>query len=341
MNEYIYLDVFANKDKSNPISRSISPCGIKTLLNIIGLGASNNLLTKLINMYGTHYDMIEYLKKMDNMNDSKDIKLYNGLFVMNSSLLLSRFKNNIEKYVELNNLSDYNLEKLNGLIKKNTDINNFFKQEEIDNAVFILLNTMVFKDDWVNKFNIMDTHQTLFNSYDGSLKNVQMMYQENNLNCCIANDIQAVKLPFTNGAYAEFIMGLPSNVDSNNIKNISYRINKCKLYLPKFKHEETINLIPVFKNNELKELNLKELFEAGNLTNMYNDSQLLISSFKQKNICSFDENGGEVKAVTAMVGGRCLSIQKDVTVTLIFNKPFHYRVIKNNEILISGYYNGD
>lgn len=339
MNEYIYLDVFANKDGSKPSSRSISPCGIKTLLNIIGLGASNNLLTKLINMYGTHYDMIEYIIKMDKMKDSKDIKLYNGLFIINSSSLSSKFKNNIEKYVELNNLSDYNLEKLNGLIKQNTNINDFFNQEEIDNAVFILLNTLAFKDDWINKFNIMDTHQSFFNCYDGSLKNIQMMYQENNLNCHIADDIQAVKLPFTNGAYAEFIMGLPSNVDSNNIKTLSYRTYKCELYLPKFKHEETINLIPVFKNDELKESNLKELFEGGNLTNMYNDPALFISSFKQKNICSFDENGGEVKAVTSIVGRRCLKIIEECT--LNFNKPFHYRVIKNNEILISGFYNGD
>lgn len=325
MNEY--LDVFANE---NNRSRSISPCGIKTLLSLIGLGASNNLLTNLINMYGTHYDMLEYIININKLNDTIDVQQYNGLFIKDDINLALNFKKKIDKYIEINNFDNNDLDKLNDLIKNKLSFENFFKQSEITHSSLIFLNILTFNDEWVYKFDCSETKISDFNCNDESIVSVPMMYLENDLGCYVKNDVNAIKLFFKNGAHAEFVMGLPSNSDFNNSFTYSHR--KCTLYLPKFTHDETIDLLPIFKK-----ANLSELTNTNNLNNIANDPLLHVSVFTQKNMCSFNEDGGQVKTVTKVCCTRGVKMQP---IVLNFNKPFHYRIIKNNEILISGYYNG-
>ena len=161
---------------------------------------------------------------------------------------------------------------------------------------------------------------------------VPTMHQTSTLNYFKDDTIEAVKLAFTNGAEAEFVMGLPSNVEIS--ENYSYDKTRISLSLPKFSHEETIDLIPV-----CKESGLADLFTAGSLGKMVNDPTAYISAFVQKIYTSFDEEGAEVRAVTYGVAMAMASMPMK-SITVQFNKPFHYRITKNESTLVQGFFTG-
>lgn len=320
-NPYEYLNVFAT-NKNNE-SRAISPHGIRTILSFIGLGASNDLLTKLINLYGNHLNMLDYIK-----NKSNGLEEYNGVFIRDSLELAPRFKSMVGDHLDINKLSI----NVNQIIEDKTGFSDVFTDEEISKSCMLLLHTLSFNDTWINQFNPNNTETAVFLKNDNTITDVDMMYQENHLEYYIEDDIKAVKLNFNLGAHAEFIMGLSSNIDMNNIDEFYYSSGKCRLYLPKFTHSETVDLLELFND-----AGLEELMVQNNINNLCNDPSLYVDVFKQKIYCSFDEEGATVEAITKLCATRGISFP----VTIKFNKPFHYRIVKDDKILISGYYNGD
>lgn len=326
-----YLNVFAenkklfteNKDNE---SRAISPHGIRTALSFIGLGASNDLLTKLINLYESHLDMLDYIKTASN---TIDLEEYNGAFIREPLTLAPRFKKMVENYLDINKLSN----DVNQIVESKTDIANVFTDDEIELSCMLLLNILKFNDTWVYQFDPANTEVDKFLKNDNTFVDVNMMYQENYLDYYADSNIKAIKLYFKNGAYAEFMMGVDSNIDINNINKLYYSKKKCMLYLPKFKHSETIDLVELFTNADLK-----ELFLQNNLNNLCNDPELYIYKFKQIIKCSFEEKGAQMISITKVCLTRSIQSPPEI---IKFNKPFHYRIVKDEKILISGYYNGD
>ena len=163
-----------------------------------------------------------------------------------------------------------------------------------------------------------------------------MMYRDDDIDCYTRDSLVCVKIPFVNGACAEFVKGLPSTKDMSDYPlDTNYTKTKCSLYVPKFEHDETIDLLPIFRDS-----GLSELCQTNNFNNMTENpdigESLYTSLFKQRNMCSFDENGAEVKTVAA-----AQLRTRSIPFTIIFDRAFHHRIVKNGHVLISGYYNGD
>ena len=323
-----YLDVFFNL---NDNTKAISPVGVESILSIIGLGATNDLLSKLIKLYNSQNNMMDYIIQADKLKKSL---VYNNFLFTNDSLNI-KYHSKIKNYVDIDKL---NIDKINTFIEERTNIKDCFdfsKLTDIPRVVF--LNILMFKNQWVNKFHTYLTINRTFYCTD-KIITVPTMNLHDKIYYYYDKFI-AVKLPFTDGSYAEFFMNLPKDYSLSNLNNIKYKKDKVELYLPKFKHEQLIDLKPIFI-----EADLCELFEENNINNISNEfdnKNLYVDMFQQRIICLFDENGAECKSGTVAVAvSRCVSLESDLNIQINFNRPFYYRVVKNNINLLSGYFNG-
>ena len=137
-----------------------------------------------------------------------------------------------------------------------------------------------------------------------------------------------VSLDFTNGARAEFVMGTPDLKEA--FAEGFELVDNVDLFLPKFNHVEDIDL-----HNMLVDYGLEGIFQPGSLDGIF--SGAYIGKAKQKIDLSFTEKGAEIKVVT-YTAVRGFSIPPP-PVVIRFDQPFHYRIIKDNVELVTGYFN--
>jgi len=146
-------------------------------------------------------------------------------------------------------------------------------------------------------------------------------------------ELIGVRLPFTHGAMAEFLMGADKNTDPFE-NNLTYHNENVYLYLPKFDHVGDHNL-----NDKLRKEELGEMFLPGNIMRLCGNDDARIGFIKQLVYFRFDEKGAEVKAVTYGIAIPEVMAQPQYR-TIRFNKPFHYRIVKNGIPLVQGYFEG-
>lgn len=204
--------------------------------------------------------------------------------------------------------SSKSTERINGWCNKQTDgmIPSIIDQVD-PSATLYALNAIFFNGSWTDKFNKNLTREENFRGYTRDIKKVQMMRMSHDFDYYESDSLQAVTLPYGNGAYemtvilpregvsvAEMLQGM----DAKSLSSFRYKMDECKVDLkfPRFTIEQKLEL-----NDVISAMGSPSMFTSlADFSKMSGD-QLYVSQMFQKAKIEVTEEGTKAAAVTAAV----------------------------------------
>lgn len=213
------------------------------------------------------------------------------------------------------------LEAINRWVKTNTNDKIEKILEEINpDEVMFLLNALYFKGTWKTQFDKSLTEDLTFHAVGGDKKH-PTMFRNGDMRYATTADYQIVALPFGEGdrkrvhlyvllpAAGKTVEQVVAGLDGHKffVETCRQELSESEgnLWLPRFKLDYDVEL-----NDALKSLGMEEAFAGGDFSGMHETAALYISKVKHKCIASFDEEGGELAAVTSVgVGFECVAPQ--------------------------------
>jgi serpin B len=172
-------------------------------------------------------------------------------------------------------------------------------------VVMYLINAVYFKGQWKYQFDKSATRQEPFTLADGSSKDVPMMQMDETTLPCYADErVQAIDLPYGNGAFSMMIVlpeagvtldELAASLDGETYGEIvdGLRETKVRVAIPRWKQECEFPLMDATKN-----LDIRQIFGEGSLTGINDDPRLCVGEIRQKSFVEVNEEGTEAAAVT-------------------------------------------
>jgi serpin B len=197
----------------------------------------------------------------------------------------------------LETINNWCAQKTNDLIKKPLDV-------IPSNAIMYLINAIYFKGIWQKQFDKKATAEKDFYSETGAISKVNMMNLADTIPY-FANDLlQAIDLPYGNGAFSMTLL-LPKsgkttadilstlNLDQWNNLLGNLKEQKVGVYLPRFTSKNKFEFKPV-----MQDLGMKLAFtDLADFTSIANES-LLISKITHSTYLDVNEEGTEAAAAT-------------------------------------------
>ncbi|MDO4550934.1 MAG: serpin family protein [Planctomycetia bacterium] len=208
---------------------------------------------------------------------------------------------------------------INAWVEEQTQekIKDLLKPGVINSATrLVLTNAVYFKGSWVSGFkkeltaeHPFRTEETLSASSEDkkNVKKVPLMYQKAKFPIYVAEDFQAISLPYK-GDRLEMIVILPNKVNGlpdleaqlspeffqNILRNLSRK--EVKLWLAKFKLEESFEL-----NEILGKMGMTDAFSSAraDFSGMTGNRDLYLSAVVHKSFVDVNEEGTEAAAATA------------------------------------------
>lgn len=244
--------------------------------------------------------------------------------------------------------------KINKLVQVNTGgmICNFLKPGEISaDTLFVLLNTIYFYCDWQIKFDRTLTSKATFYGIEKIREEHLMMLRHKRFQYTEEFGNKYVVLPYTNPEYAFCVVlprlkgGIPVNTSildmtsTHVITALNAPREIVNVWIPRFKKEIELDLIPFFKKR-----GVKSIFNGtNNIDGMSNSKESLnVSLLKQKVKIIVEENGVEASAATIISGRKTgrRKIVKPKIYNFLANHPFAYYIVHvpSQMILFSGIY---
>lgn len=175
-------------------------------------------------------------------------------------------------------------------------------------AVLYILNALYFKGTWKTKFDKSLTKDATFHAADGD-KQHPLMYRSGDMRHAKRAGYEVVALPFGEKEgrvhlyvllpeQGKTVVDVVQKLDGDKFFvdcRDNLRESDGELWLPRFKLDYTAKL-----NESLQALGMKKAFGGADFSGMHETAKLCISNVIQKVVCSFDEEGGELAAATAV-----------------------------------------
>lgn len=217
-------------------------------------------------------------------------------------------------------------------------------------AVAFLLNTLYFKASLREPFLVKNTTKKTFHAYSRDLP-LDFMYGVFDLPYYSNDYLSSIRIPL--GRHSNFDMSILLPNDKGNLSSVfntlktdyseyskDFPLKSVKVTVPKIKTSSSFGLIPI-----LKELGINSIFNPCDFSAMLKTPvPLLISSVLHDAVFSFDENGVEAAAVTAMgASGTSSGQEPDLEEKTFFaDRPFVYLVREKSSgvILFAGVFSG-
>lgn len=207
----------------------------------------------------------------------------------------------------------------------------------------ILANAIYFKGKWLDPFEAKLTKDRPFHPASGQARNVPMMEMSRDFAYRKGSGYQAVRLPYVGGDLAMYVF-LPDAgsspakllqiMNGDNWRRITlpgFSERPGRLVLPKFKLENTLDLVP-----PLKALGMKRAFgDQADLSGMFDDAHH-ISKVRQKAFVEVGEEGTEAAAVTAITGAPASAIVSEPPkpFEMVVDRPFLFTIVDARSGLI-------
>ena len=215
------------------------------------------------------------------------------------------------------------------------------------NTMEVLLNTIYFKDAWLEPFFESATTSDSFTTADGTECSAEFMHTATVGSACVCADYARASLPFMSGGEMEFILPAEGEtVDSlmstyglqrllgsdaqSRIEKPPYQSYEIRWSVPKFKMGGERDLIPMLKTLGIVDAfdDKKADFSAASEIASY------ISAVRQGTYFSVDETGVEAAAFTEIAKDECTSIGPDQSLEMNLNRPFLYAVRSGDGTLL-------
>ncbi|XP_055349618.1 leukocyte elastase inhibitor-like [Paramacrobiotus metropolitanus] len=176
-------------------------------------------------------------------------------------------------------------------------------------TAFVLVNAIYFKAQWHEEFEEHATWKDAdFTNLNGQTSKVDLMHKSLQAGYTENEHFQLLRLPYKNHELSMIIV-LPKK--RNGLKELEGHLSvrmlrdavesaseqEVDVYLPKFKLEQSYELVPVLKN-----LGVHQLFEKADLSRMVDDDRLTVSNVIHKAFVEVNESGTEAAAATAVIG---------------------------------------
>lgn len=200
----------------------------------------------------------------------------------------------------------------------------------------VLINTVAFKDSWVEPFNVEQDPYSFFNAQGKETKATQLITADA-VYCSMAGH-QAFVKPYSHKM--KFIGILPNEEESlvDTIKSVSYDDladiqypgYDLTLIFPRFQADYQTSLV-----KDLQTLGIKKAFSSeADFSDMCN-AKPVISDVIHKTHIALDEDGTEAAAATAIMMNDTMAADTPRKhIELYFNRPFYYIIADVNNVPI-------
>jgi serpin B len=155
--------------------------------------------------------------------------------------------------------------KINKWISKNTSgmIPEFFKEKLDANVIMVLINALYFEASWGKAFKDQQTSKQAFKNIDGSTKQVDLMFKNDQLEYFEDETFCYVKLPYK-GLDVKMVLALPKKESDTGVlpntdvvmspSKYKFKKRSVNIFLPKFKIESGHGLTKLLKTFGLGEI---------------------------------------------------------------------------------------
>jgi len=360
-NEFSF-DIFARINDETPDKNVfISPLSISTALSMTANGAvgeTKNDIKKALHQSDLTDEEINLAYKnladfITNLDPKVIMKLANSNWYKDDYQIKEQLKAILLEYydaeVRATDFANPNVYKIvNEWIESKTE----GKIEDMlgplpGNTVMLLINAIYLKAMWQYEFEKEMTEQRDFHLINGNKVNTDIMFSDGvKVNLHTDSEVTFVEIPYGNGQFTFTILmpEVPSQLndfiaDLNSIRFKDYLkkadTTTAQLYLPKFKIEYDLSLVPVLSDMGMAS---SFSFADADFSNLFEETlNLRIDDVLHKAFIELDEEGTEAAAATVVIivelsagGGRPPVVRID--------KPFAFfiREKHSNTILFAG-----
>jgi len=350
-------DKLLEKEDSNLF---FSPIGLSTAFAQVYIGSENNTKNEIANVFGFNNSLVEFPNEFldfSNQVFSPEAKSTIELLNANSIWVNNKFelKPEFVKSLEDNfNSKVFTLDvskpsecadQVNSWVKNSTldKINNIISEKNIEiETVFLLLNSLYFKDKWLNTFNEKITREDMFSVSASEKVKTQMMNTVGLFNYAKYQNYEVLQIPYSTNNYSMLVL-LPKDVSGifeleQNLHSIDldfilsdFKKNSVNISLPKFKFEYEVNAL----KEMLTKLGIKQAFENGKaefsgIIKELPDSNIFISGVLQKTFVEVNEEGTEAVATTLIKEDNFFRSHRPDPIYFKVDHPFLFFIIENN-----------
>ena len=342
-------------DKTENVS--YSPISLYMALSIAGTGAKGSTQDEIFSVLGTSEKSKDYISEQNSKlfrllysdNEIGKLKLANSLWLQKDIVFKKDFIDNTVQsfYASLFNVdfSDKDTSKLmSNWISENTK-GVLSPQIGLDKEqIMSIINTIYFKDEWIDRFDENKTKPDTFYLSDGSEIKCDFMKSLYSIHGFTRGEgFTASSLSLKNNSSMTFVLPdkgvtidslLSTPEKAASLFNYEHSIRgKVIFQIPKFSYGSTLDL-----NDTLQSMGVKSAFENTADFSEITDGTAFISNIKQQTHVAIDEKGVEAAAFTK-IDYAGSTLPKDEVAEMILNRPFIFAIRSNGKLLFVGVVN--
>ncbi|KAL3278230.1 hypothetical protein HHI36_013568 [Cryptolaemus montrouzieri] len=336
----------------------VSPLSVETILALTALGAKGETaseLQKALNLPSDTEKTKEQFRTVKPLligSSFSTVSSANRIYIEKGFGITPEFLSNANNIFDAGaenvnfGEADETARKINQWVENQTNgkIKNLIDPDKLNELTRIVLaNTLYFKGQWVHGFKSGKTKPMDFHKTESETVKVDTMETIAYLKYVKDEslDVTLVELPYRgNGlsltiAIPNTINGLSSSeYDIYKMLSIqNYTSDNVKLFLPKFKVETSLNLIPTFR-----QLGVRKLFNReADLSGISIKDGLYVSNVLQKVFIDVNEQGTEAAAASGVISNsRSAGVRKLANVEIKVDRPFLFFLRLKNIVLFIG-----
>lgn len=345
------------QDSSNVF---FSPIGLSTAFAQVYIGSDKKTKNEIANVFGFNNSLVEFPNEFLDFSNQvfspeakSTIELLNAnsIWVNNKFELKPEFVKSLEDNfnskvfaLDVSKPSEC-ADQVNAWVKNSTldKINNMISKKDIEpETVFLLLNSLYFKDKWLNTFDEKNTREDMFSVSASEKVKIQMMNTAGFFSYAQHQNYDALQIPYSTKNYSMLILlpkdisgifNLEKTLDSINVENILNELKKNEvcLALPKFKFEYEIQNL----KSLLQQLGVLQAFdesgaEFSGLINSPSNKNIFLSDVLQKTFVEVNEEGTEAAATTLIKVNSFTRGSHPDPIYFRADHPFLFFIIENN-----------
>lgn len=352
------INEFAARSSSKVLRRqtenyTYSPISAYMALSVATAGSNGSTQRELLEVLGIENRKgVSYLtsqnanlfRRMYLDNDRGKLKIANSLWLSDDMSFNQNYLDTATDsfYASLFNVdfADPKTGELMGeWIAENTNGTLAPKMEVDKDLCLSIINTVYFKDQWVNQFDEANTQEDTFYKADGTTVQCDFMNQVFSSQGFVeGKNYTATSLGLQNGGAMTFILP-DEGVDTDDLLLSADKVSELlnggeqksgmvTFKVPKFNFNTDIDL-----SKTLKDLGVKKAFQdSADFSGISADQGLFISEVKQQTHVAIDENGVEASAFTDIgMAGSSLPVDQ---AEIILDRPFIFTITDRNGVVM-------
>lgn len=333
---------------------SYSPTSLYIALSMAGIGSKNTTQNEIFSALGISGKDVDYVSNQNSKllkllycdNEIGKLKIANSIWLQKNMPFNKSFEDNVVNkfyaYLFNVNFDSKNTSKLmSSWISKNTN-GNLSPDINIDKKqIMAILNTIYYKDEWIDRFDKNKTKADTFHLSNGSKIQCDFMnmtysshgfrkgsgYTTSSLD--LKNGGSMVFILPDEGVSVESLIATPEKV-AGLFNNQGSTFGKVIFQVPKFSYGNSLNL-----NDALESIGIKTAFKNNADFSGITNKKTFISKISQQTHIAVDEEGVEAAAFTKIdyMGS---ALPKSEVAKMILNRPFIFAIKSNDTILFIG-----